>query len=401
MLTHAAALDLVLAQRFDYGAEAVPLVGSRGRVLAADVLADRPLPPFDRVTLDGVAVDHRAYASGRRRFRVVGTHAAGAPAVALADAGAAWEVMTGSVLPKGATAVVRVEDLRREGDAAILPEGVPEGNGIHREGSDGAAGEVLLREGTVVTPAAIGVLAGVGRVEVPVRRLPRVAVVATGDELVDVGQAPAPHQLRRSNDLAVASLLATAGISADRFHLRDDRAGLAAKLATTLADYDVIILSGGVSRGRFDFVPEVLAELGVRRLLHRVAQRPGKPLWVGRTDDVMVFGLPGNPVSTLAGTVVYVGAWLRAGLGVEAPARRARLDRELAFGPDLTLFKTVRLTGADSGGVSACTPVGGGSGDYAGAARATGLLVLPQGQPGFRTGVAYDYLPLDTLLPTP
>ena len=399
MLPYPTALATVLGQRFDWGTEAVPLLLSRGRVLADDLLADRPLPPFDRVMLDGVAVDHRRYAAGQRAFRIAGTHAAGAPAVELTDATTVWEVMTGSVLPKGATAVVRVEDLRREGDMVVLPEGIADGHGVHATGTDGRAGEVLLPAGTVVTPAATGVLASVGQATVRVRRLPRVAVVATGDELVDVGQSPAPHQLRRSNDVAVASLLATAGITADRFHLRDERASLAAKLTTTLHDYDAVILSGGVSRGKFDYVPEVLAELGVRRLLHRVAQRPGKPLWVGRTGRTMVFGLPGNPVSTLAGTVVYVGAWLRACLGVEAPARRARLDRDLAFAPDLTLFKTVCLSGADGDGAATCTPVGGGSGDYAGAARATGFLVLPQAQPGFRRGVAYDYLPHGTLLP--
>ena len=399
LLTYDNALGLTLRQRFSWGNESVPLPRCTGRVLSRDVTAGRPLPPFDRVTLDGVAIRYADVAAGHTTFRSAGVHAAGSAPVALpAEAGACYEVMTGSVLPKGATTVVKVEDLRREEGAFVLPADVRDGVGIHRRGSDGGAGDVLLDGGHVIAPASLGVLASCGLAEVPVRRLPRAAIVSTGDELVEVGATPELHQIRRSNDYVVAGLLATIGMAADRFHLTDDKVRLSAELAELLQDYELLILSGGVSRGKFDYVPKTLESLGVERLLHRVAQRPGKPLWVGRSERTMVFGLPGNPVSTLACTLGYVGPWLRANLGIaEPPARYARIDADLAFAPDLRLMKTVRATGNEDGR-TLVTAVGGGSGDYAGAARATGFLVLPQGEAGFTAGRDYLYLPHHTLL---
>lgn len=399
LLSYDTALARTLAQRFDWGAGVVALGSAQGRVLAEPACADRPLPPFDRVTLDGIALRYADYAAGRRRFRSEGVRAAGAPPVALSPApGACYEVMTGAVLPQGATTVVKVESLRRVGADYEVPAGLTDGTGIHARGSDAAAGERLLPAGHVVRAASLGVLAGIGAAEVSVRRLPRTAVVSTGDELVPVGDQPGPAQIRRSNDRVLDGLLRTAGLRPTCIHLTDDRAGLKAKLGDLLADYDLIILSGGVSRGRFDFVPEVLASLGVERLLHGVAQRPGKPLWVGRTTRTMVFGLPGNPVSTLACAVAYVGPWLRANLGVgERPPSWARVERPWPFALALRLLRPV-VHVAEREGRRIVESVGGGSGDYVGAARADGFLALPAGEAGFEPGHDYVYLRHDTLL---
>ncbi len=389
------ALKITLAQSFNWGEEHVPLAKVSGRILAEPLRTDRPQPPFDRVTMDGIAINFTGYSSGQRKFPIAGVVAAGAEPIALTDVGHCLEVMTGAVLPPGATTVIRYEDLERKDDSFFLPEGVADTNNIHYTGSDAKQGQELLAPGSVIGGAAINLLASCGYANVLVKRLPKVAIIATGDELVEVGEQPLPHQIRMSNLFHLQNQLSTAGIQAVPHHLADNKAVLLTVIQDLLASNDILIFSGGVSKGKYDFLPEVLTELKVEKLFHRVAQRPGKPIWVGRAEDRMVFGLPGNPVSSLTGLLAYVGPFLRKNLGLSEELDKRALGADFSFDKDLTLFQIAAISST----TQFAHPVSNaGSGDAASMIRADGFLVLPRERSTFAAGEAFPFIPFDKIL---
>jgi len=367
-------------------AEGCPLAQAHGRVLRAPIAADRDFPPFDRVTMDGFAVRAAAVEAGRRRFRIAGTQAAGVPPLALEADDACVEIATGAVRPRGADTVVPYEETERDGayvtlapDAVVRP-----GQNLHARGSDCMAGDELVPAGARLTGREIAIAAACGRATLSVGLRPRMAVVATGDELVEV-DAPdlAPHQVRRSNDPAVrAALLATgAAAEVERFHLRDQASEIETALRAILADFDVVILTGGVSKGRFDFVPTALAALGVEKKLQGVAQRPGKPFWFGVTPRrTPVFALPGNPVSTYTCLHRYVLPAL-ARMSGAAPARadHVALAAPVAFSFPLAYLLPVVVTATPDGRRTAAPAPVNTSGDFGGLAGTDGFVELPPG----------------------
>ena len=371
--------------------ETVPLSQASTRVLAQEIVADRDQPPFNRVAMDGIAIDYAAYATGQRRFPIAWLQAAGDPPRPLEDPTKCVEIMTGAALPAGVTTVIRYEDLAREGNAFLLPDGVVDGKSIHARGKDIRAGKILAAPGRRIGIAELGMLASCGYTTVSVKRKPRVAVVATGNELVPVANAPADHQIRMSNVYQLAELLERAGAVPEIFHYPDDRQDLLVNLQQRLEESDLVVLSGGVSKGKLDFVPGVLEELGVEKLFHGVAQRPGKPLWVGRRQATMVFGLPGNPVSSVNCLLHYVLPLLRRQLGLAPePPRYAQLTEEVAFKPDLTLFQLVHLQSDPATGTLLATPTRNqGSGDATSLLRSVGFLELPQGSTIFPAGSVF------------
>ncbi|PPK88385.1 molybdopterin molybdochelatase [Neolewinella xylanilytica] len=393
MLDYPAALALTLAPTFDWGEETVPLATATGRVLRQTVTADRDQPPFDRVAMDGVAIAYAAYAAGQRRFPVSHMAPAGTAPRPLAATDQCVEVMTGAPLPPGTTTVIRYEDVRQDGEAFVLPDGIADATSIHRRGTDARAGDRMLDDRRVIGPAEMAVLATYGVAEVTVSRWPRVAIASTGDEVVSVDRDPLPHQIRSSNVHQLAALFRAVGIEPTLGHLGDDPAGGRADLVELVRDHDVVLLSGGVSKGKLDHVPDWLAAAGIEKLFHRVAQRPGKPLWVGRDAATMVFALPGNPASSLVGAVAYVGAWLRKQLGISRPDRSVRLLEAVDFPPELTLFRSVRLDQTTEG--EGARPVSNnGSGDLVNLAASDGFLVLPADRANFLPGHYFPYLPL-------
>lgn len=364
--------------------ERIPLAQAAGRVLAEPIIADRDLPPFDRVAMDGIAIHYPAYAAGQRRFPIAWLQAAGAPPRALNDPTHCVEIMTGAALPPGVTTVVRYEDLQREGDAFHLPDGLVDNKNIHARGKDTVVGSQLAGAGQPIGVAAMGMLASCGYATVAVRKPLRAAVIATGNELVAVAAQPAPHQIRMSNVYQLAQLLTTAGVQASCYHYPDDRAVLEEKLTDRLADSDLLVLSGGVSKGKLDFVPEVLATLGVEKLFHGVAQRPGKPLWVGQRAGTLVFGLPGNPVSSLSCLLQFVLPYLAP---APAPPAYACLAEEVTFRPDLSLFQLVQLrSDATDGRLLAYPTPHQGSGDASSLLRSDAFLELPPGRTNYPAG---------------
>ena len=390
MTTPTEAFARVLATARPLPAETVALPQAAGRILAETLTADRDFPPFDRVAMDGIAVAHAAWAAGQTEFRIEHTQYAGAPPHSLQNPQAAMEVMTGAVLPPGTDVVVRYEDILLTDDRAtvqISPPAAP-GVNIHRQAADRRRGDVLLTPGTRLGAAELAVAATVGAAEIRVARAPRVAVVSTGDELVGITETPLPHQIRRSNAYALQALFAQAGADVSLFHLTDDVSALRQGLANVLgAGFDAVVLSGAVSKGRADHLPGLLRELHVVEIFHEVQQRPGKPMWFGaRADGPVVFGLPGNPVSTFLTACRYVRPWLRAcqqpagAAGASAAAgapRPAMLTVDIQFRPQLTHFVPVRLT-VDGEGRRQATPLRmGGSGDLMGLVGATAFLELP------------------------
>ncbi len=299
MLTPAEAAALILASVTHLPTEEVPLAEAHGRVLRAKVRADRDLPPFDRVMLDGYALRAADWAAGARTFHVTGLQAAGMMPQKHADCRACIEIATGAALPEGADCIVPYEDTTRDGERMKISSAakLAPGHAVHRRGSDYTAGTAIVPAGTRLTGREIAVAAACGCAALAVSTQPKIAVVATGDELVDVGTGVGPHQLRRSNDYALRAALHAAGWPrVERFHLRDLRPEIESALRHILTEFDVVLLTGGVSKGKFDLLPAVLAELGVQKKFQGVAQRPGKPLWFGLGPRSRpVFALPGIP----------------------------------------------------------------------------------------------------------
>jgi molybdopterin molybdotransferase len=346
------------------------------------VRAERDQPPFDRVTMDGIAIDFRDYAAGARELDVVGTQAAGQPPLAVRAPGQCVAVMTGAILPAGTDTVVPIERVVRNSNVAAIAADarVAAGQFVHARGTDRQAASVVLRAGMVVGAPEMAVLASAGKGRVRVAALPRAAVVSTGDELVDVDEPIAPYQIRSSNDRALAACFERNGAAkVTRAHLRDDSAALAAAIARLHDTSDVLVLSGGVSMGEFDFVPAVLEKLGARVVFHRIAQRPGKPMWFGVSSaGKPIFALPGNPVSALVCATRYVLPALRAAAGAPpAAAERVRLAAAATPSPELTYFLPVCLRWTDDGVALAEPRPTNTSGDYAALAGTVGFVEHP------------------------
>jgi molybdopterin molybdotransferase len=364
--------------------ESLPLAQCAGAVLRENIYAERDQPPYDRVAMDGVALHSQAASAGVRSFRIQATQAAGDVPLALTDAGNCIEVMTGAMLPAGCDSVVPVEELTVEqGQATLTPQVRAEPwRNVHRRGTDTRQGTLLVSAGRRLRPPEIAVAAAAGMARIRVSSQPMLAVISTGNELVEPGEPVLEHQVRRSNAYALVSALREHGFQrvADD-HIADDAGELRERLRFHLETHDVLVLSGGVSMGRFDLVPAVLQELGVRAIFHKVAQRPGKPLWFGMAPGgAAVFGLPGNPVSTLVCFTRYVLPALRSALGETfVPARRMALAAPLTVTPPLTHFIPVRLEQDDWGRDWAVPAPTNGSGDFTALTGTDGFVELPPG----------------------
>ncbi len=384
--------------------EAIPLfhredcaVGeAHGRVLRTELKADRDLPPFDRVMMDGFAVRAAAAAPGAS-FRVQGTQAAGMrPFTIGPEPTACVEVMTGCVLPLGADCVMPYEEATRDGDQVTFAGPAEAGRFVHRKGTDHPARSAIVKPGVRLTGREIAVAAACGYPAVTVTLSPKIAVVSTGDELVDVEGAVAPHQIRRSNDYALRAALIRAGYPrAERFHLRDVRHEIEHMLWHLLAEYDVVLITGGVSKGKFDFLPSELTRQGVRKIFQGVAQRPGKPFWFGLSGRMTpVFALPGNPVSAYTCLHRYVLPALDHASGLVArPLLRAALSEPVVFKPELACLLPVRLSSGPAAELRAEPSPVNSSGDFAGLIDSDGFVELPAAQSEFPAGYVAPFWP--------
>ena len=401
MLTPAEAERLIFENLAPFHREDCPLVSAHGRVLRTHLCADRDLPPFDRVTMDGYALRVAALAAGERSFRVEVVQAAGMRPFKLgAAADACIEIMTGAVLPEGADCVVPYEDtVRGDGAPMTVLATAPSfaaGHAVHRRGSDHRAGEMIVRAGTRITAREIAVAAACGYGVLTVSQVPKIAVIATGDELVEVEAAVAPHQIRRSNDHALRAALMSAGYShVERFHLRDVRQEIEHLLWHIIAEFDVVLITGGISKGKFDYLPSELDRQGVKKIFQGVAQRPGKPFWFGMSArQTPIFALPGNPVASYTCLHRYVlPALARASDVTPVALRTVALAAPVPSNPRLTYFLPVKLTSGPRAELLATPDPINTSGDFAGLVGTDGFVELPAEPVEFPAGTLAPFYP--------
>jgi molybdopterin molybdotransferase len=364
-------------------AEIATLNALPGAVLREPIVASRDQPPFDRVTMDGIALSSAAVAEGRREFRVAGIQAAGAQRMILASPDACFEAMTGAVLPEGCDCVVPVERISLEdGVATLAPDVVVSpGLNVHERGVDCRAGETLLEPGTRIGAPELAVVASNGLMRVSIAKRPRIMVISTGNELIEPGHPVTDWQIYRSNVYAVLTSLQRRGYTElAHDHLPDDLDTLRTRLRSHLTTHDVLIMSGGVSMGRFDYVPRALGELGVNMVFHKVEQRPGRPMWFGVGENgKTVYALPGNPVSTLICLGRYVFAGLDAAMGAVSQAvERIPLASDVEVKPPLAVFLPVKLHRGDAPTSAEPRPTKG-SGDFTSLIGTDGFVELPPG----------------------
>ena len=391
MLTPAEAQDLIGRNLAALPVESLPLQQCAGAVLREPIYAERDQPPFDRVAMDGIALDSRAVGASVRTFRIQGMQPAGDPPQRLESAGACIEVMTGAVLPEGCDAVIPVEQISVRGveahlaaDLAVVPW-----QNVHRRGTDTRQGTQVLSSGVRLGAPEIAIAASAGMARIRVASQPALAVISTGNELIEPGEPVLPHQVRRSNAYAIVAALKGQGFGrvADD-HVRDDLKELTARFEFHLDTHDVLVLSGGVSMGRLDLVPQALAGLKVRTVFHKIAQRPGLPLWFGvAASGAAVFALPGNPVSTLVCVARYVVPALFAMMGA-APREPAKiaLGEPVTVRQPLALFMPVRIEIDASGRPWAMPRPTNGSGDFTALAGSDGFVELPPGPNSYPKG---------------
>ncbi len=353
-----------------------------GRTLREDVYAERDNPPFDRVCMDGIAIAGASLADGLREFRIQGAQPAGAPALTLATAGDAIEVATGSVLPRGADTVIPLEEYERLDDVAVIRDNASGKlhRNVARRGSDSRRDVPMLAAGLRLGPPEIAVAAAAGRERVNVSRPPRVAVISTGNELVPPGRPIADHQVRDSNGYALRAALQEHGVAdTDGEHVADDEALIVRSLRRHLGERDLIVLTGGVSYGKLDLVRAALAAAGIERVVHQVAQKPGKPMWFGvGPDGQPVFALPGNPIATLMCLRRYVVPAIDRALdAARRPPERIALASAAPTARRLAHFIPVQLRLSEAGRTVAAPRVPHGSGDLLALAGTDGFVELP------------------------
>jgi molybdopterin molybdotransferase len=393
MVSVSEAASIILSHPFIPRKEKVSIMLSVGRVLAESIHADRDFPPFNRVTMDGIALLSKKFQDGVRSFEIKGILAAGKPRTALADPSGCIEVMTGAVLPEGTDTVVRYEDIEiSNGRASIKIGQISRGDNVHIQGADAGKNKTLLTPGIRISPAEVALIASVGKSAVEVFAFPKTAIISTGDELVSIDQIPLPHQIRQSNAYALQAALLELRCEANLFSVTDQKESLEKNLSAIFQHHELIILSGGVSKGKFDYIPQVLESLGVKKLFHQVTQKPGKPFWFGASDHQTVFALPGNPVSTYLCFYRFVKPWLMKSFGSDEPFPSAVLAHDFSFKPSLTYFLQVKIQ-EENGQRMAYPDPGGGSGDFANLKDVDGFLELPAEKTDFKKGEVFSFVP--------
>ena len=394
-ISYPAALDIVLAQPFPQCTVSVPIEYAIGRTLAIDIYADRDFPPFDRVAMDGIAIQYDRFNAGQRNFVIQSIAPAGKPLTTLTNQDHAVEVMTGAMLPKGTDTVIRYEDVHiSDGIATILVDHLTPGHNIHKQGHDLKYNELIVHQGSPITVPIVSVLATIGYRFVPVRKCPKVLIVATGDELVPLETQPLPHQIRMSNAYMVQAALTEMYITADIIHLSDDYDDMYHTLTKEILYYDCIVLSGAVSMGKYDYLPKVLDQLGVQRLFHRVMQRPGKPFWFGVKSTCTIFAFPGNPLSTFVCTKAYLLPWINKLMNRSCKNEYYAIAEDFSFEPDLTLFLECKLIKNEHNETVAMPHRGNGSGDIVNMSSIDGFLILPQTLSFFEKGSHFPFIPI-------
>jgi len=388
-LSVAAAQQCVLESVATFGAEPVKLEQSLGRVLAEEVRANRDQPPYNISAMDGYALRSADLGNIPATLEIIEDIKAGDMPTKTLASGQCARIMTGAPMPLGADAVIRVEDTEALADNRVqINQAVKLGNDIRRLGENMRNGEVVLMPGTAITPGVIGVLATVKRAQVQVYRRPRVAILSTGNELEGLDEPVDPNKIPNSNSYALMGQMQALGIEPVLLGIaRDDPEELARYLKRGL-EYDVLLVSGGTSVGVHDYVRPTIEALGAQMLFWRVSMKPGHPVAFGKVGEKIIFGLPGNPVSSMVCFEEFVVPALRRMMGHARTYRRtieARMTHNVKHQPGRTEFIRVLLA-KEPGGYAATSTGAQGSGMLLSMARADGLAVVPGDSAGLAAG---------------
>ncbi|MBP1626566.1 MAG: Molybdopterin biosynthesis protein MoeA [Holophagaceae bacterium] len=381
MTTYAEALQLILELATPAPPVAVPLAEALGLTVAEDILAPEALPPFTNSAMDGFALRGVDILPGIR-IKVLGTLAAGQTAEHRVEPGTALRIMTGAPLPEGADTVVPLEHTKHGEDWVEFPKPTKVGANVRFAGEDLQPGALVLATGTVLKPAAIGVLASLGLDRVRVHPRPKVAIMSTGNELVDATEKPGPGQIRDSNCPGLCAQISTFGAIAHPFaRVQDSREAVESAVREALASCEVLVTTGGVSEGDYDFTKVVLEELGAHKLFWKVAQKPGGPFGVWTLNGKFIFGVPGNPVPAMVMVEEYVRPTLRKMMGLRElfrPEARAVLDDGWKKGtPDGKTHILRVITRKEADGLHARLTGPQGSGVLSSMLLANGLALVP------------------------
>ena len=372
--------------------EAVPLLRSQHRILASDILADRDLPPFPRSTRDGYAVRS---SDGATKLKVMGEIRAGiTSALPKISQGECAAIMTGAPLPPGADAVIMIEHTALDGTLVSLQRTVAAGENVVPQGAEARKGDVLLKKGSKLTAAALAIAASAGKSELKVFARPKIAILSTGDELVEVDQQPAPTQIRNSNSYSLAAQITAAGGDPVILPIAPDETSRLRQLIEEGLNSDLLLLSGGVSMGKHDLVEPVLRELKAEFFFTGAKIQPGKPVVFGKAREKYFFGLPGNPVSTLVTFQLFAKPVVEALAGIASQPLRflqARLKSDITVKPGLTRFLPATLSGElDRTEVELVKWQG--SGDVVSAAKADCYIVIPSTAEKYTKGASVQVL---------
>ena len=307
------ALNLIQGLIVPQQVQNVAIQDAIGLILAEDLTADRDFPPFNRAMMDGIAIKNTAI----KKWLIEDIAFAGVPQKHLRNSEAAIEIMTGAPVPKECSSIIKIEDIvfidiaGEKWAEYVGQDAIKHGQFIHIQASDCKKNDPILSSGTKIGPVEIAITATIGKSELSVFKKPGIAIFSTGDEIVGIHEKPQAHQIRSSNSVMLESVLKSHGFSTTVAHMKDEKSVVAKSLESALEKHEILLLSGGVSAGKKDFIPEVLAELGFKPIFHKIAQKPGKPLYVGnRADGRLVFAFPGNPISTLICFWIYFLPWV-------------------------------------------------------------------------------------------
>ncbi|MFC1511836.1 gephyrin-like molybdotransferase Glp [Candidatus Latescibacterota bacterium] len=398
MLTPGEAYQRILSHIKPLGKISRPLDQSQGFTLAEDIAADRDSPAADRSAMDGYAVRSEDIETCPAPLRLIGEVPAGKPAGQAVEPGTCIRILTGANIPPNADTVVKIENTSEADGIVTIRESPGPGANIRKRGEEALKGTVLLPTGTVLGPAQIGLCAAVGRDTLTVFRRPRVLVLCTGEELKETGETVADHQIRDSNGpMLYAALMDSGYTSVTRKLLPDDRTLIAREMQESARQYDVVLLTGGVSVGKYDYVPASLEEAGATIHLHNVAVKPGKPLLYATIEDSLhVIGLPGNPVSVITGFYDFVLPALKCLSGVPREMCRLSFSVRLAGAvkPDRERYRlTLAKLTWDTAGPLAYPQKSHGSGDLVAGVKADGIVVVPPGTQDIREGTVIEFHP--------
>ena len=355
MISSQEAMNLILDQLPILKKEKIDTHQSVGRILKESIYAERDQPPFDRVTMDGIAVCYEALKTGINQFDIENTQFAGDAQIALKNNNFCIEIMTGAILPKN-TAIL---------DINYLPKKL---QFIHQQGSDHQENTEVLKVGHKIEPMDISLILSCGKKYIEVSSDPKICIISNGNELIAAGKPILPHQIRMSNGPAIMVMLEQQGFkNCEYIHLVDDKDIQQKNIKKHLLSSDVLILSGGVSMGKADFIPQVLEECGVKNIFHKIRQRPGKPMWFGiGPKKQLIFALPGNPVSTITCCRHYIVPVLQRACGRDFFIDEyVKLQKQIKFHPELTYFLPVRVSNSEKGEIKAYPVQTNTSGDFA------------------------------------